>query len=291
MQGPGGDWHIEAEKMASIYSNAVVTVAAVDRTSLADATQWKPFLSKQEELESHSLAYMESSQESIYTWLEKSGNFVAKPHGVLDERGWAYQETILSRRIVSITKDGMFWDCLHHSASERRSVGILGDFSPKFQHSDDRKFRRILLNSNSSFTREEYHWLWRKAVEGYTKRKLTKEVDRLVALEGISRQMALLLSDECVLGVWKRGALRSLIWFREPSAEVNKDLPTTTERGPRLKAPSWSYNIDCGTHMHDMLRQEARVSYTKQIFSNSQQSARMLCNLTDIPASLRSSGS
>jgi hypothetical protein len=182
MQGPGGDWHIVAEKMASIYMNAVVTIAAVDKTPFIEAAQKRPYVSIQEGLASRYPPFKESDPESIYLWLAKSGNFVCRPAGQLDQRGWAFQEKLLSTRIVSLTREGVFWGCRRHSASDRRPVGILGDFSPNFQDGDDRKFKRFLLNSKPLISSEEYYWLWRRAVQGYTKRKLTAESDRLIAL-------------------------------------------------------------------------------------------------------------
>ncbi|KAE9367568.1 hypothetical protein N431DRAFT_513990 [Stipitochalara longipes BDJ] len=232
--GPGGDWHVQAEKMASIYKNAVVTIAAVDETSLSVAAEETPFVSNKQDLASSYSPYKESDQESIYLWLTKSGNFVSRPLGELDNRGWVYQEQLLSSRIISLTKEGVFWDCLHHSVSSNRPTGILGDFSPGFVHSNNRELKRFLLNSNALVPSEGSYWLWRRAVQSYTKRKLTKESDRLIAFEGITRQMTSLLDDECILGIWKNDALRSLVWFVEPSDK---------EKYPGLgvEGPSWSW--------------------------------------------------
>jgi hypothetical protein len=221
--------------MASIYMNAVVTIAAIDQTPLSVAAEERPFVSNQKELAGcHSLV-KESKQESIYQWLVKSGNFVSRPLGELDERGWVFQEQLLSTRIISLTKEGVFWDCLHHSASSNRPTGILGDFSPNFQHSDNRKFKRFLLNPNTLVPREEYYWLWRRAVQSYTRRKLTRESDRLIALEGVTCRMTLLLDDQCILGMWKNDALRSLVWFVESSSEAEYSANLG------VQGPSWSW--------------------------------------------------
>ncbi|KAH8679544.1 heterokaryon incompatibility protein-domain-containing protein [Tricladium varicosporioides] len=234
IQGPGGDWHTQAENMASIYMNAVFTIAVVDQTPLSVAAEKRPFVSNQQELANNYSPFNESSQESIYLWLTKSGNFVSRPLGELDHRGWVYQEQLLSSRIISLTREGVFWDCLHHSASSNRPTGILGDFSPSFQHSDNRKLKRFLLNPNALVPSEEYYWLWRKAVQSYTERELTKENDRLIALQGVTHQMALLLNDQCILGMWKKDALRSLVWFAEHS-------PKTKYSGVGIEGPSWSW--------------------------------------------------
>jgi hypothetical protein len=216
--------------MASIYTNAVITLAAVDSTSLSEASQERPFLAQQSEVERWASNDDDFSQERIYLGLLNSENFVFRPAGGLDTRGWAFQEKLLSPRVVSLTKEGVFWDCLHHSASDRRPVGILGDFSPNFQESDDRKFKRVLLNTSTLVSREECYWLWRRAVQNYTKRSLTTEGDRLIALTGIIRILASRLDDYCVLGIWRKDALRSLMWFEEPSKYSSEDLKNVIDR-------------------------------------------------------------
>ncbi|KAG6360838.1 hypothetical protein INS49_011905 [Diaporthe citri] len=51
-QGEGGDWHVEAQNVASIYFNAVVTIAAVDGSKLSVASSLKPGLYDEETLRS-----------------------------------------------------------------------------------------------------------------------------------------------------------------------------------------------------------------------------------------------
>lgn len=135
---------------------------------------------------------------------------------------------------MSLTNKGIFWDCLHHSASSNRSTGILGDFLPGFVNSDTRKFKKFLLDSQSLVPSEECYWLCKKAVQSYTKRVLTNESDRFIAFEGITRQMALLLDDECTAGIWRKNALRSLLRFVEPSDRGNYT-------GAGVHGPSWSW--------------------------------------------------
>ncbi|PVH81483.1 HET-domain-containing protein [Cadophora sp. DSE1049] len=234
IQGSGGDWHVQAEKMASIYKNAVLTITEVDHTPLSVAAEQKHLLLNDTELAASTRPFDSSNPESIYLWLSESGNFVSRPDGELDTRGWAYQEQLLSSRIISLTKDGFFWDCLHHSAASNRPTGIPGDFSPHFRHTDTRDFKRFLLNPEERVPSEQYYWLWRRVVQEYAKRRLTKPNDRYIALQGVTDRMTVLLDDECILGLWRKDALRSLMWFVD-----------TSDKNPYsaigVSAPSWSW--------------------------------------------------
>jgi len=174
--------------------------------------------------------------------LSDTRNFVFRKDGELDERGWVFQEKMLSKRIVSITKDGIFWDCLHHSTSGRRPVGILGDFSPQFRDSDDRSFKFLLFRNSSSSPSISlsYGYLhWRRAVQDYTGRQLTNPGDRLIALDGIASHMSLILRDSCTVGIWNSDPLRCLIWFVDRTDYSTKGKPS-------IVAQSWSWaSVGC----------------------------------------------
>lgn len=262
MQGHGGDWHVEADKMGDIYHNAVFTIAAVDGTRLVDSARKQPFLSdapdpatpgSDKRLQVLGGGYTLSTPERIWKRLLDTGNYPSRPSGTLDEMGWSFQERLLSTRTVSITKEGIFWDCLHHSASCRRPAGFLGDFSPKFRDTDERAFKRLLSELSvleAGKGPAESYRLWRRAVQDYTRRKLTYPKDRVIALNGVAQKMSIHLHDEYILGLWKRDMLRSLIWFVEvkpPEPPEPAMLPFIETRRrvnikpPPITGPSWSW--------------------------------------------------
>lgn len=227
----------------------------MDGSKLGTAASLKPCLYDEEALRS-SLSKITGSStltnESIYEALRESGNFASRPNGELDTRGWAFQEKILSRRIISITKEGIFWDCLRYSASDRRPLGILGDFSPGFRDVDDRRLKMMLLAPHSSglpttIPTTECYWHWRKAVKEYTARVLTSNRDRHIALAGVTAKFCSVLGDECVLGTWRNDALRSLLWSVDTA---NKG--TMTASGGMIKGPSWSWVSTCKPIRYDL---------------------------------------
>lgn len=232
--------------MDTIYTNAAVTIALVDGTGLDELARVRetPFISDPQALgrmlsdisrqTDPDLGTSSLSQEELYRALSATGNFVSRPSGVLDSRAWAFQERLLSRRIIGVTREGLFWDCLHHSACDRRPLGIQGDHSPDFRDSDDRKVKRLLLDTPQPLlvgsgvgphaspcaSRPELLWHWRRILQQYTKRSLTYQTDRLLAVDGVMRRMGQILSDENVLGICRTDAVRCLLWFEEPRFDV-----------------------------------------------------------------------
>lgn len=80
------------------------------------------------------------------------------------------------------------------------------------------------------------HDIWRKIVENYSVRNLTRPTDRLPALSGIASEFSKILNDEYLLGLWKRDLHLGLLWkqTRSPSEEPN-NIPNWGS------VPSWSW--------------------------------------------------
>lgn len=88
----------------------------------------------------------------------------------------------------------------------------------------------------ATLPKQDCYWHWRKAVSEYTGRVLTSNTDRHIALAGITAKFCPVLGDECVLGIWRKDALRCLLWSVDT---VNKE--TITIAGRSVKGPSWSW--------------------------------------------------
>jgi hypothetical protein len=74
--------------------------------------------------------------------------------------------------------------------------------------------------------------IWRQIVEDYSRRKLTKSEDRIVAIHGIAKEMQRHFNDDYIAGLWKTMLPIQLLW-----------VPLDHENVQPLKsrAPSWSW--------------------------------------------------
>ncbi|KAH8728549.1 heterokaryon incompatibility protein-domain-containing protein, partial [Phaeosphaeriaceae sp. PMI808] len=130
-----------------------------------------------------------------------------RPLGHLDTRGWVTQEEILSRRILSFTTAGIFWSCTEWNCSE--------------QHPDD-----------YTLWKDRGYYLWMRVVIDYTRRRLTDESDRFIALKGIASPFSSRLQDKIVAGVWQGNSQQDLAWFTSHDPLRPKSY----------EAPSWSWS-------------------------------------------------
>lgn len=92
---------------------------------------------------------------------------------------------------------------------------------------------------------------WTTIVSHYSKGRLTKESDRMIALYGVAQSMEKVLDDEYVSGHWKKHLLNQLLWMTYP--KLKKWRPRD------YRAPSWSWASVIGkVSFRDILEAEHR---------------------------------
>lgn len=196
-----GDFDEEAPKMASVYGNATLTITFTDNVRFGSVMQ-------------------------------EDARIRSRSFGDLDTRGWVLQEQLLSQRVLYITRSGLFWECLDNSMSETRPCGIPSP-SDGFQAIDDRKLKLFMLQNNPPpHTRTMLMCLWKKnIVEEYSRRHLTRDEDRVMAVASITSRLAAPFKDECLAGIWTQDAVRLLVWH----------TAAPCSRPSSLVFPSWSW--------------------------------------------------
>jgi hypothetical protein len=93
------------------------------------------------------------------------------------KRGWTYQEALLSRRCLFFTPEGSFMVCREWCTGEGINLPIGDDDS-----------RKVRITPAALFTRwsdDSLYFAFQVLVEGYQKRTLKYDSDRLSALEGL----------------------------------------------------------------------------------------------------------
>ncbi|KAL8368494.1 hypothetical protein RB599_004102 [Gaeumannomyces hyphopodioides] len=154
---------------------------------------------------------------------------------ILQTRGWALQEELLSPRWVAFEPSQVYFRC---------DKFVEYESGRRVQPPDGES----CFLSKGRVTFLEGDWL--NVVEGYTERQLTFETDKLAAIAGLAREFAVLRSanagvsvqaaqDDYCAGLWKSQLLEGLLWGRPgfPKAgEIASFARTET-----FVAPSWSW--------------------------------------------------
>ncbi|KAE8155359.1 hypothetical protein BDV25DRAFT_135108 [Aspergillus avenaceus] len=237
--GDAEDWGEQCPRMANIYHNAYLTLAA----SAAHEPRAGLYTSAEGEWARGQEIFTMKSGDHVF------GVFARAPmlamdssltHEPLFQRAWAYQERILSRRVLHFTHREILWECNEQIACQCSHLGTSTSIKNTWSQSTDL----------SGLQRS-----WHDLVEEYSHRKLPYATDRLPALAGIAKQMSVLRTDDVYLaGLWRNTLITDLIWQASNATGKLNPKPCTWQ------APSWSWaSVNTGV-MFELKRRPARAS-------------------------------
>ncbi|KAH8883109.1 HET-domain-containing protein [Thozetella sp. PMI_491] len=236
------DWEKEAAKMATIYESGHLTIAAT-RSHNHDGgcfSKLKP------QHETHEVSVSAPGQDKLTLYfrqmLPHCKDIVHSPQQAIEfpllDRGWVYQERLLSRRVLHFNNNEISWECAHTSTCEcgdiDESVGLFirppyrhpaigGLMEPKIHHG------RLDADKELSLKIDRWHEL----VQEYSGLKISFAKDALPALAGLAKQMQRLRGgDSYAAGLWNSSLDFDLLWSAEDD---------TARRPDEWRGPTWSW--------------------------------------------------
>jgi hypothetical protein len=228
------DKALEIAAMPNIYSSAAVAIAASRAASVEDG-----FLAKRPRFgEIYPRTFIDMRfrlGDGKVESLPLMNPYPSTPIEPLETRGWAFQERILSPRMLDYGTLTTEWIC--------KSARYLRERLDGWHRIDQAKYpsmeaelplsgaistsHRVKTRVDSSNIRSQWHRL----LKLYSSRNLTFQTDRLLAMSGIAERYAILLGDEYLAGIWRSSLARDILW------QVDRPLPRSYE----YSAPSWSW--------------------------------------------------
>ncbi|KAH7074279.1 heterokaryon incompatibility protein-domain-containing protein [Paraphoma chrysanthemicola] len=173
---------------------------------------------------------------------EFGGEFDPIADEPLSDRGWTLQERLLSPRTIHYGRAEMYWECQCCVIAEDGAM-----FRRKFTAATD------LWLSEPREPGKTRQWRWTRLVEEFSKRKLTKDFDKLPALSGLANLIAANTGDTYLAGLWKSTLMTELSWSVkafEPhhscddpkhDASMPAAHKSTVKYPSQYRAPSWSW--------------------------------------------------
>jgi hypothetical protein len=218
--------------MASIYSRSYITLAATvspnangglytGRTSTTSILN-QPFSGRVKEFP------------DVFTRPSIEHYLFANGHLLLMRRAWAFQERILSPRMVHFADEELYWECTATVTCEcagykpRRSRGFHKSGNSKWLTNDP---------PAASTTRQAWYGLrddWYRIIEEYSQLRLTFQTDVFPALQGIAKRMQATRNCSYYAGIWEDSIAESLLWHYSILYQ-SRPQPST------YRAPTWSW--------------------------------------------------
>ncbi|KAF5589952.1 hypothetical protein FPCIR_6581 [Fusarium pseudocircinatum] len=201
---------------------------------------------------------MSSANNYAFVRVENTGSYNFDVNNApINKRAWVVQERCLSRRILCLGNEELYWECEGDSsgsfiASETSPLGV-----PHMS-------RRHGFDSLTCSDGGEY---WNLLVEQYSACHLTFEEDRLVAFSGIARSVADSTGDTYLAGIWLETWMQDLLWMPDIAREQHARVKPTTMGTQSLVLPSWSWMSFSGSIIPGLLvanGEGPRISLTEQ---------------------------
>lgn len=235
LQDANDDQRREFLRQDEVYSGASLTIAASRATNHREGFLNDVVFKLQRRTGSTSTA--------VILWMLKLPS-LQEP---LSERGWAFQEYLLSNRILFYESYRLRWLCSCNDGHATKQKFWYGNIQPEHRgENEDGQPGRI--NGMPWQNAEESIKDWYNHVERFSCRKLTKFIDKLPAILGVLLvHYKFLEKPRVASGIWfpdtydKRstyplpaGVAAGLLWF------------TTSENKRKLRNPSWSWTSSEG---------------------------------------------
>ncbi|RSL41210.1 hypothetical protein CEP54_015893 [Fusarium duplospermum] len=240
IQGSKEDWQIESSKMADIYHDSFLTIAAISSPDSRGGCFCPEKLSDMcfrvqggglDTLIAVRYCNGEGAVSDLQTFMEA---FPALT------RAWIYQERMLSRRILYCTYREFQFECRQNETCECRSRFMPPHPEPgtpaskaMMQGKDQYGELEKLYGARGKYSPKQLCQHWQKTVMQYTKLRITHLSDKLPALSGCAKDIGRITGDEFLAGLWRASFAEGLLWV------VN--VPVDQPRAPVWRAPSWSW--------------------------------------------------
>ncbi|KAF4975519.1 hypothetical protein FZEAL_7705 [Fusarium zealandicum] len=238
IQDSKDDWHAEAAHMASVYSQACVTISATAaEDSAAGLTQNSMLRHPCEVIPTWTGFGDNEMPQGAVRLIDRSvfcDQVLSRP---LFQRGWVFQEWILSTKTIHVARDQLWWT----SASDMTSEGFASNETCNGYNFDiNRNFSHTMplgaLYSLRGQNAESLQPVWHQLLQDYMTRSFTFESDRLVAFSGIGalyQALAQVPQDSYLAGIWRQSLLRDLLWTVKDGRKISPPQ--------NYRVPSWSW--------------------------------------------------
>jgi hypothetical protein len=230
----------EVSRMATIYENAAVTIASSRTNSAIES-----FLSPRTEFNGNCFDDDSSHELFGFDYQCRDGQlgsivlmheYMPGDQEPLDTRAWAFQERLLSPRIIDYRSEQTKWMC-------RMSQGKVGFTDGWLNRSVGYRDHELLIRgqdtirnlghaSKNSIDNARYEWY--SILSLYTSRDITRKADRLPAISAVAQRYAKVLEAEYMAGLWRPWIGEELLWKQQQRI-------TGTVRPKNYQGPSWSW--------------------------------------------------
>lgn len=246
IQDDDQDWAEQAAAMTDIYHGCSLNISAAHSQDCNSGLRRKLHdyacvVASSGEQESHLVA--------LSAPMSKRGGLITV--GPLDQRGWVFQESLVSPASLRYNMSGIEWDCRTGVFNSEGIMSESGTIHPFVEQNTKQGWNEFLSAGKASIYRslqqttpeQRMVYTWHDFVSDYSSKVLTVKQDKLPAVAGIAAHFERYQHWNYVAGLWKEYFWTGLTWTR---AYRDENLIWCEGR-----APSWSWaSVDGSVQYH-----------------------------------------
>lgn len=261
IQGDEKDWQKESTRMYSVYSNAYITFAALHAHdshdslfSRRDPASLAPLITLGFQRKKFHVQAYRVPDERWGVFLQTVHGYTESHHPLLN-RAWAFQERIVSPRVLYFGLEELIWECPTEFTSEGDAYlpppWLRGD-SIAHMARDTLMHQFRTISDTPDKTSQ-----WLRIVQSYSDMKLSEPTDRLPAIAAIAQHFAQCdPDDEYICGLWRNSihqGLKPQFWPEKNVTGPHIDCGPSAVVQSEYIAPSWSW-ASVQAHLRHALR-------------------------------------
>ncbi|RYP60488.1 hypothetical protein DL769_008093 [Monosporascus sp. CRB-8-3] len=259
LQDSKWDWEIESKRMGPVYRDAAVTISASASTGSTEGILKRAEDTPSPEPVSLRVWADEGAQQEVLVAMKDPNEedlAAIDTHSPLASRGWTFQESVLSLRLLHYGKRQIYWQCRQgYQAADGVPPGI------RYPESSHYPVFSTLLSSDRGALPGPFdvtHLLmdYYDMVVSFSHREFTYDSDKLPALSGLAQRIHKVLGGEYLAGLWSADFNRGLLWFAEL---------VTCDHISEFLAPSWSWAVT-----------NARICYDREPLKSNDMAAQLI---------------
>ncbi|KAK8042942.1 heterokaryon incompatibility protein [Apiospora phragmitis] len=252
IQDSAEDWRDQAEIMALVYNNSVLTIAALKSsgshegcfTDARNSLRLRPCVSDE-------LGVTVSSWNPGRLW-EVEVNTSGYGASPLHSRAWVVQERYSAPRTLLYGANGIYWECRCAQASESHYCNVAWDDEANKKtwlqrlevdgSTDAAAQQQLSSNGTETSSAKMATWKdhWIGLLKVYSSCQLTQTTDKIIAVTGLIKEIERRskAKPRCILGLWDYDLPGMALWYR------SRDIANTaTDLIGRLdnNMPTWTW--------------------------------------------------
>lgn len=239
LQDSREDWLTESARMADVYANSFLNIAATAAVDSQSGLFQTPRRQVPEDVIDISTSWTGDLAAGQYVCYG-TGIFESEvDRSPLCQRAWVVQEREMAPNVLHFTKNHLIWECSCSTAIDALPVGLCRQINSKRDQA--RLYDTPSLNQSAGFSPYQY---WANLVRQYAASQLTHSSDKLVAISALAQSIMRLLrskgwEDTYLAGLWKNDLVIGLLWCtRTMGSSASAEGVRVSSEAP---SPSWSW--------------------------------------------------